>query len=150
MIERHRADVLLRNVARSPARGRRLRANAMRCLNELKGYEWSGVYRLEGDLLKLDAYVGDPTDHTEIPVGRGVCGIAVAERRSQVIPDVAALDNYLSCSVKTRSEIVVLIERGEGILGQIDVDGHTVGAFDASDEAFLKRLAAILAERWEG
>ena len=118
-------------------------------LNDLPRYEWSGVYRLEGDELHLDEYVGDATDHTVIPVGRGVCGTAVAERRSQVIEDVKALDNYLSCSIRTRSEIVVLIERGEEILGQIDIDGHEVGAFDASDEVFLRRIAAILAERWE-
>lgn len=121
----------------------------MRLLNDLPGYEWSGVYRLEDDTLHLDAYTGDATDHTEIPVGRGVCGTAVAERRSQVIEDVQALDNYLSCSIKTRSEIVVLIESGEEILGQIDIDGHEVGAFDASDERFLRRVAAVLAERWE-
>ena len=121
----------------------------MAMLNDLPLYEWSGVYRLEGDHLHLDEYVGDATDHTVIPVGRGVCGTAVAERRSQVIEDVQALDNYLSCSIKTRSEIVVLIERGDEILGQIDIDGHEVGAFDASDEAFLRRVAAIMAERWE-
>ncbi|RYG63323.1 GAF domain-containing protein [bacterium] len=149
MIERPVADLLLQNLGRIEDRGRALREKTMRLLNDLPGYEWSGVYRLEGDTLHLDAYTGDATDHTVIPVGRGVCGTAVAERRSQVIEDVQALDNYLSCSIKTRSEIVVLIERGDEILGQIDIDGHEVGAFDASDEGFLRRVAAILADRWE-
>lgn len=149
MIERHVGDLILRNLARLEDRGRPLREKTTRLLDELPGYEWSGVYRLEGDTLRLDAYAGDPTEHTEIPVGRGVCGTAVAERRSQVVPDVRALDNYISCSVQTRSEIVVLIERGETILGQIDIDGHEVGAFDASDESFLRRVAAILAQRWD-
>jgi L-methionine (R)-S-oxide reductase len=55
----------------------------------------------------------------------------------------------LSCSAITRSELVVLIRNGETILGQIDIDGHEVGAFDGQDERFLEELAALLAYRWE-
>jgi L-methionine (R)-S-oxide reductase len=121
---------------------------AMKLLSELPGYDWSGIYRLEGDSLVLDAYVGDTTDHTRIPVGRGVCGTAVAENRNQLIGDVRELTNYLACSIQTRSEIVVLIRFEGEILGQIDIDGHAVGAFDASDEAMLERVATLLAVRW--
>jgi GAF domain-containing protein len=121
----------------------------MEMLSELPRYDWSGVYRLDGKTLVLDEYVGAHTDHVRIQVGVGVCGTAVAEYRNQVIEDVRELSNYLSCSVSTRSEIVVLIRRGEEVLGQIDIDGHEVGAFDASDEAFLERVAAILAKAWE-
>jgi GAF domain-containing protein len=120
----------------------------MQLLGELPTYNWSGIYRLEGDVLVLDAYVGAATDHTRIPVGVGVCGTAVAEDKNQVIPDVRELTNYLACSTQTRSEIVVLIRRGDSVLGQIDIDGHTVGAYDHTDEAFLDQLAEILAERW--
>ena len=84
-----------------------------------------------------------------IPVGRGVCGTAVAEDANQVVTDVRQLDNYLACSVSTRSEIVVLIRDENEILGQIDIDGHQVGQFDQTDEAMLERVAAILAARWE-
>jgi GAF domain-containing protein len=118
-------------------------------LSALPGYDWSGIYRLEGDELVLDAYVGAETDHVRIPVGTGVCGTAVAEDANQVVTDVRELTNYLSCSTLTRSEIVVLIRSGSKVLGQIDIDGHAVGAFDGSDEAFLEELAADLAERWE-
>lgn len=121
----------------------------MQSLSELPGYNWSGIYRLEGDTLVLDEYVGDPTEHTRIKVGVGVCGTAVEQDRNQVIEDVTRLENYLACSLTTRSEIVVLIKSGNKTLGQIDIDGHTVGAFDKSDEAFLERLARLLAERWE-
>ena len=122
----------------------------MEMLDELPQYNWSGIYRLEGDMLVLDEYVGAATDHTHIPVGRGVCGTAVAEDRNQVIEDVRELDNYLSCSTQTRSEIVVLIRDNEGkVLGQIDIDGHQVGAFDRTDEAFLEEMAQVLAERWQ-
>lgn len=118
-------------------------------LDQLESYDWSGIYRLEGDELVLDAYVGAPTEHDRIPVGRGVCGTAVAENRNQIVEDVRELSNYLSCSVYTRSEIVVLIHDGNGtILGQIDIDGHRVGAFDATDEALLKEMAESIAERW--
>lgn len=104
---------------------------------------------MEGDELVLDEYVGEATDHVRIPVGRGVCGTAVAERANQVIEDVRSISNYLACSIKTRSELVVLIYGADGtILGQIDIDGHEVGAFDGSDVAFLTEIAKVLAERW--
>jgi len=114
----------------------------------LRGYNWCGVYRLEGDILVLDEFVGADTDHTRIPVGVGVCGTAVAEDQNQVVEDVRTLDNYLACSLVTRSEIVVLVKKDGVTLGQIDIDGHEVAVFDGSDEAFLERLAEFLANRW--
>lgn len=129
--------------------GRTLRLAAMEALSRLPGYDWCGVYRLEGNTLVLDEFVGAATDHARIPVGVGVCGTAVAKNANQVIADVRELTNYLACSTQTRSEIVVLIRRGDQVLGQIDVDGHVVGAFDADDEAMLEQLASLLAERWE-
>jgi GAF domain-containing protein len=142
-------DEILGLARESDLAGRALRDYAMELLSTLPTYDWSGIYRLEGDVLHLDAYVGEATDHTEIAVGVGVCGTAVKEGKSQVIEDVRELSNYLSCSMKTRSEIVVLIRLGEVVLGQIDIDGHEVGAFDAQDEQFLQELGLILADRWE-
>jgi len=113
----------------------------------LPAYRWVGVYALRGSELRLGPYVGDPTEHTVIPVGRGVCGTAVLEDRNQIVDDVRSLSNYLSCSAKTRSEIVVLIrdpQTGE-VTGQIDVDGWEPGAFDGSDEKLLERVANLLA-----
>lgn len=148
MISPDRADAILSSLRTSKATGPALRREAMELLNGLPTYDWSGVYRLEGDTLVLDEYVGAATDHTHIPVGRGVCGVAVAEDRNQVIEDVRTLSNYLACSTQTRSEIVVLVRDGEKVLGQIDIDGHTVAAFDGSDERLLESIAAILAQRW--
>ncbi|RJO71574.1 MAG: GAF domain-containing protein [Myxococcales bacterium] len=124
-------------------------AAAMRLIHDaLPHYRWVGVYWLSGDTLELGPYIGAPTDHTRIPVGRGVCGAAVAENRNQVIDDVRTLGNYLACSMETRSEIVVLIrDAGGRILGQIDADGHKVGAFDTSDEAFLELVAGLLVQK---
>lgn len=149
MIDLETANALVAGLESATETGFALRLKAMAALDALPGYNWSGVYRLVGETLVLDAYVGAATDHTEIPVGRGVCGTAVAENRNQVIEDVRELTNYLACSTQTRSEIVVLIRDEDRVLGQIDIDGHTVGQFDETDEALLERIAQILAARWE-
>ena len=121
----------------------------MEQLDTLETYNWSGIYRLEGETLVLDEYVGAATDHTRIAVGVGVCGTAVAQKQNQVIADVRKLNNYLACSLETRAELVVLIfSPDHEILGQIDIDGHTIGAFDASDEAMLEAMAKTIAARW--
>lgn len=139
---------IINQLQASSAWGADLRREAMNLLSSLPGWNWCGIYRLEGETLVLDEYVGAATDHTHIPVGRGVCGTAVAENRNQVIADVHSLDNYLACSLETKSELVVLIRDGGEILGQIDIDGHTVGQFSCEEEAFLDQMAVILAERW--
>lgn len=149
MVQPIDADRIIATLVASHLQGRHLRREAMVLISSLDDYQWSGVYRLEGDTLVLDEYVGAHTDHTQIPVGRGVCGTAVAEDRNQIVEDVRELDNYLACSLETRSEIVVLIRRGGEVLGQIDIDGHTPGAFGPTDEAFLNQVAEILASRWE-
>ncbi len=149
MVSEERQIEIVDALKSSRATGAVLRQEAMQLLSELPSYNWSGIYRLEGDTLMLDEYVGAATDHTQIKVGVGVCGTAVAENSNQVIDDVRELTNYLACSTQTRSEIVVLIRRGDEILGQIDIDGHTIGAFDMADEVFLEHVAGVLAERWD-
>jgi putative methionine-R-sulfoxide reductase with GAF domain len=112
-------------------------------------YHWVGIYVLKGNELVLHNYIGKPTDHQRIPVGRGVCGTAVAERASQVVGDVTRLDNYLACSVETKSEIVVLIQDDERIYGQIDIDSDEPNAFGPDDESFLNAVAGLIAERYK-
>jgi GAF domain-containing protein len=112
-------------------------------------FNWVGIYELKGKNLKLGPYVGAATDHTSIPIGRGVCGTAVAENKDQNVPDVRAVENYLACSLETRSELVVLIRNPQGeILGQIDIDSHVVGAFGPEEEAAVSQVARELGERW--
>lgn len=121
-------------------------AVSMRIISEnLPHFNWVGIYWLSGDELRLGPYVGAPTEHAYIAVGVGVCGTAVASNANQVVDDVRLLDNYLACSIETRSEIVVLLrdEHGE-IYGQIDADGHEVSAFDTTDEVFLDGVATRL------
>ena len=108
-------------------------------------FDWTGIYELGSDgMLHLGSYEGEATEHTTIPVGRGICGTAVAEKRDLNIPDVREVGNYLACSLKTRSELVVLIRDGETIFAQIDIDSHQVNAFDAAATRAVERLAACL------
>ena len=112
-------------------------------------FNWVGIYLLRGDTLELGPYVGAPTEHTRIKVGVGVCGTAVARNEDMNIPDVHAVDNYLSCSVATQSELVVLIRHPDGrIVGQIDIDSHTRGAFGPEEEQAVRKIAHELGERW--
>jgi GAF domain-containing protein len=111
------------------------------------GSPYTGVYMymLHGDLLKLEASAGRPTDHTEIPVGTGICGQAVAEIRDVNVPDVSQADGYLACSIETKSELVVLVRRHDEILGQIDIDSDVANGFDADEEAAVREVADALA-----
>jgi len=111
-------------------------------------FYWVGIYLLRGDTLHLGPFSGPITEHLTIPVGRGVCGTAVAERENQVVDDVQLIDNYLSCNLHTRSEVVVLIfdpADSERIIGQIDVDASVRAAFDHDAVLFIEQLALILA-----
>src|ERR671924_1210977 len=96
------------------------------------------AYMLHGDELVLEAFAGRETEHTRIPVGRGVCGTAVATGRDQNVADVRAVGNYLACNLETRSELVVLIRRGRTILGQLDVDSDVAAGFTAEHHAAVK------------
>ena len=103
------------------------------------------LYMLHGDQLVLEAFAGRDTEHTSIPVGTGVCGTAVATGKDQNVPDVRAVQNYLACNTWTRSELVVLIRRGDKILGQIDVDSDEPDPFTAEEEAEVRAVADALA-----
>ena len=102
------------------------------------------LYMLHGDELVLEALAGRDTEHTRIPVGTGVCGTAVATGKDQNVPDVRAVQNYLACNTWTRSELVVLIRRGDKILGQIDVDSDEPAPFTAEEEAQVRGVADAL------
>ena len=102
---------------------------------------WVGIYWLEGNELVLGPYVGPETEHTHIPVGKGVCGVAVADEEDQLIDDVREIPHYLACSADVRSELVVLIHSQGRIVGQIDLDANEVGAFDPDDACVMRAVA---------
>ena len=111
-------------------------------------YNWVGFYFKNGDKeeLKLGPYVGEPTDHTIIPFGKGICGQVAVSNQNFVVPDVSAQDNYIACSITVKAEIVVpIFVNGENI-GQIDIDSNTPDPFTEADERFLEFVCAKVAE----
>jgi len=116
---------------------------------QIQYYNWTGLYwmnDLKGQL-ELGAYVGEATDHTSIPYGRGICGQVAISGATFEVPDVHAQDNYLACSLATKSEIVVPIYLEEKLIGQIDIDSHELDPFTAEDHALLEWVAEFIAER---
>jgi L-methionine (R)-S-oxide reductase len=124
-----------------------LRTVVQRLQARMSGWDWVGIYLLVGDTLVLGPYVGEATEHVRIPVGTGVCGTAVAEDTNLTIDDVRLRENYLACSLHTRSEIVVLIRDHGEVVGQFDIDSDRVAAFGPQDELLLERLAAVVSAR---
>ena len=111
-------------------------------------YDWVGFYFKNGDKeeLKLGPYAGAPTDHTIIPFGKGICGQVAVSNENFVVPDVAAQDNYIACSITVKAEIVVpLFVNGENV-GQIDIDSNTPDPFTEEDERFLEFINQKVAE----
>ncbi|MFU8896589.1 MAG: GAF domain-containing protein [Gammaproteobacteria bacterium] len=105
---------------------------------------WAGFYFLQGDQLVLGPFQGKPAC-VRIPVGRGVCGTAVAAARSQLVADVQAFPGHIACDVASRAEIVVpLVDAGGEIFGVLDIDSPEPDRFDAADLAGLERIAAVL------
>jgi GAF domain-containing protein len=110
-------------------------------------YTWVGIYELIGNELVLGPFVGKPSPHTRIPLGRGICGAAAADKTTIVVDDVNADPRYLACSLETRSEIVVPIMRGCDVLGEIDIDSDRPAAFGVEDRRLLEVVAAALSEK---
>jgi L-methionine (R)-S-oxide reductase len=113
----------------------------------LPNYNWVGFYMLDpadSSMLDLGPFAGAPTPHTRIPVTEGICGAAVAQGETVVVDDVSSDPRYLSCSIETKSEIVVPIRVHGAIVGEIDIDSHTAAAFGGEDRAFVERCAALI------
>jgi len=106
-------------------------------------WSWVGVYLLVGDKLILGPYVGPDTEHTEIPVGTGVCGSAVETGRNLVVGNVKQVGNYLACSPGTQSEMVVLIKDDGDIVGELDIDSDDLDAFAPEDLDAIRPLADL-------
>ena len=114
---------------------------------EVPSYNWAGIYLLERNELVLGPFVGKPSPHARIPLGRGICGAAAAEQVTIIVDDVNHDPRYLACSLETRSEIVVPIMHGGEVLGEIDIDSHELAAFGETDRDLLEQIASQLAVR---
>ena len=114
---------------------------------ELSDINWAGFYKMEGGILVLYPFQGKPAC-TKISVGKGVCGTAVAENRTQLVPDVHQFPGHIACDCASNSEIVVPIHVGGEIWGVLDIDSPSLNRFTEEDkvglEAFVKILEQVL------
>ena len=149
MTDMDRAGLLtaIRSAVASAPNPKAAMTQAIRLLKDaLPHHTWAGIYLLEGDELVLGPYLGKPSPHTRIPLGRGICGAAATEKATIVVDDVNADPRYLACSIETRSEIVVPIMNGADVLGEIDIDSDQAAAFGDADRALLEQVAGLLSE----
>ncbi len=127
----------------------RLRREVCRILKKnIHYYDWVGFYMSDGnENLILFEFEGEPTIHTKIRFGEGICGQAAVNNKTFLVPDVSKEENYLSCSIKVKSEIVVPIFRDNKFIGELDIDSHTINAFDDTDRIFLERICELIANK---
>ena len=116
--------------------------------NKLGRYNWVGFYMLEkeagGEVLALGYFRGAPTPHTRIPLSQGICGAAASAGKTIVVDDVNSDPRYLSCSLETKSEIVVPVFVNGKVAGELDIDSHSPAAFGAEDRELCQHAAAIV------
>ena len=113
---------------------------------KLPNYDWVGFYfhHPQKKELHLRAFAGKPTDHTIIPFGKGICGQVALSNQNFVVDDVSKQDNYISCSLEVKSEVVIPLFVNSKNVGQIDIDSNTPSAFDEKDVAFLEKVNALV------
>jgi len=121
-------------------------ANVAAALKEQFGWLWVGFYIVRGAELVLAPFQG-PVACTRIQKGKGVCGTALEQANTLVVPDVEEFPGHIACSSASRSEIVVPIIRNGEVLGVLDVDSVALSAFDETDRVWLERVVALL--RWD-
>ncbi|THD35399.1 MAG: GAF domain-containing protein [Sphingomonas sp.] len=122
-------------------------ANAAAILWEyLPDLNWAGFYRNLGDELVLGPFMGKAAC-IRIPLGKGVCGAAAAERATQLVEDVLAFPGHIACDAASRSELVVPIVDGDRVIGVIDLDSPSPARFDAEDAAGVEAIARMLSDR---
>ncbi len=115
--------------------------------NNFTHFHWVGFYFVHGDKkeLKLSQFAGKPTEHTIIPFGKGICGQVALSNENFVVQDVSEQDNYISCGMDVKSEIVVPIFQEGKNIGQIDIDSHDIAPFTQEDEDLLEFICTKVA-----
>ncbi len=115
----------------------------------IENCDWAGYYLVDPsrkEELFLGPYAGEPTEHTRIGFGEGICGQAAASGQTFVIADVRIQSNYLSCNTEVRSEIVVPVFHDRSMIGEIDLDSHVHDGFSEDDRSLLEWLAGLTSE----
>jgi L-methionine (R)-S-oxide reductase len=138
----------VRTAVRAETDGQRAMERAVAILKrDMPNYTWVGIYLLENNELVLGPFLGKPSPHMRIPLGRGICGAAATGKATIVVDDVHSDPRYLACSIETKSEIVVPIMSGDRVLGEIDIDSDRPAAFGPDDRRLLESVAALLASK---
>jgi L-methionine (R)-S-oxide reductase len=116
-------------------------------------YNWVGFYLLEPGaqppMLVLGSFVGAMTPHTRIPLNQGICGAAASSGKTIVVADVSKDPRYLSCSLETKSEIVVPVFVHGQVAGELDIDSHFAAAFGEDDEELVQYCAELVGKKLE-
>ena len=120
-------------------------ANTCAALREAFGFFWIGFYLVKNEQLVLGPFQGDVACY-RIRKGRGVCGTAWAEARTQVVPDVEQFPGHIACSSLSKSEIVVPIIANEEVIGVLDIDSDQLATFDEIDRVYLEKLVHTLSQ----
>ncbi len=117
---------------------------------EVYHYDWVGFYILDQpkNELILGPYVGKPTPHTNIAVGKGICGQVAKSGQTMVVQDVTQVENYISCGLEVQSEIVVPVMKNEKFLAELDIDSHSPAPFTKEDSLFLASVCELLVEKF--
>ena len=114
----------------------------------VKGYDWVGYYfHNDKNQLVLKTYFGLRTDHTIIPFGKGICGQTAESNMHIIVDDVNNEENYISCNINVKSEIVVPLFSNNKNIGQIDIDSNTLSRFTLDDLKFLKKINVLIAKK---
>ena len=120
-------------------------SNVAAALREAFGFFWVGFYLVKGEQLVLGPFQG-PIACTRINFGKGVCGTAWKEAKTQLVPDVDAFPGHIACSSASKSEIVVPVFKGKEVMMVLDVDSDQLADFDETDQKYLEELMGILAK----
>lgn len=117
---------------------------------EVYHYDWVGFYILNpvNNELVLGPYVGKPTQHTHIAVGKGICGQVAESGQTMVVQDVTQVDNYISCGLEVQSEIVVPVLKNGQFVAELDIDSHSPAPFFEEDSKFLSKICDLLSDRF--
>ena len=117
---------------------------------EVYHYDWVGFYILDPakNELVLGPFVGKPTEHTHIPVGKGICGQVAASGETMVVQDVTQVENYISCGLDVQSEIVVPVLMNGKFVAELDIDSHSPAPFTNDDNVFLSKVCDLITDRF--
>jgi putative methionine-R-sulfoxide reductase with GAF domain len=151
LLEKGRLFILLAEEAKEILKTKRKNSTKLKALcrllkDNVSYYDWVGFYVVDkekSDELVLGPFVGEPTEHVRIPFGKGICGQAASLKKTFVVQDVSKESNYLACSSKVKSEIVVPVFKENQVAGELDIDSHAASPFTKEDEVMLSRIAEM-------